>query len=89
MMHVTPAPRVDWNAVLLALRREGYTLHDVAAFTGIPRSTLTSWQAGSNPGHQDGETLVRFWSEALQLPREALPEAPVTAGARLYASRGR
>lgn len=88
MMPIAPAPRIDWNRVLLALRAEGYSLNDVATFTGIPRSTLTSWQAGSNPGHQDGETLIKFWSEATQLPRETLPAAVgVGGGARLYANR--
>lgn len=85
---ITPAPRIDWNRVLLALRAEGYSLHDVATFTGIPRSTLTSWQAGSTPGHQDGETLIKFWSETTQLPRETLPAAAaINNGARIYANR--
>lgn len=87
MTPITPAPRIDWNRVLLTLRTEGYSLHDVSSFTGIPRSTLTSWQAGCSPGHQDGETLVKFWSEATQLPRESLPISDSTVGARLYANR--
>lgn len=74
MMPIAPAPPVDWNRVFLTLRNEGYNLHDVAAFTRIPRGTMIGWMQGAEPRHQDGETIIRFWSEATQLPREALPE---------------
>ncbi len=86
---IRPAPRVDWNRVMLNLRSEGYSMHDVSSLTGIPRSTLKSWShLGCNPNHQDGETLVAFWCEAMQLPRESLPTvAAHLAGARLYANR--
>ncbi len=83
---IIPAPLVDWAAILIALRREGYTLRDVATLTGVPYSTLTSWQAGSSPRHQDGETLIESWSEATQPPREAVPVSQRT-GARLYGVR--
>lgn len=73
MTPITPAPPIDWNRVFLTLRNEGYTLHDVEAFTRIPRGTMRSWATGSEPRHQDGETIIKFWSEATQLPRESLP----------------
>lgn len=73
MTPITPAPPIDWNRVFLTLRNEGYTLHDVAAYTRIARSTMQSWATGSEPRHQDGETIIKFWSEATQLPRESLP----------------
>ncbi|CUJ67591.1 Uncharacterised protein [Achromobacter sp. 2789STDY5608628] len=83
MMPITPAPPVDWNRVFLTLRGEGYTMHDVAAYTGIPRVTMIGWSQGAEPRHQDGETIIRFWSEATQLPREALPTRPP----EMFASR--
>ncbi|WP_051439462.1 hypothetical protein [Bordetella petrii] len=89
MMPVTPAPRVDWNAVLLALRREGYTLHDVAALVRIPRTTLIGWMGGAEPRHQDGETVIRFWCETTQLSRESLPQrSAATFDSWLAESRG-
>ncbi len=72
-MHVTPAPAIDWNSLFLTLQREGYTMNNVAAYTRIARSTMESWRRGAEPRHQDGETVIKFWSEATQLPRESLP----------------
>ena len=77
MQPVSPAPHIDWNSVFLALRREGYTLHDVSSLVGIPRSTLMGWAAeGREPRHQDGETVIKFWCGAMDLPRESLPVHP-------------
>ena len=73
MMPITPAPPIDWNRLFLTLRGEGYTMHDVAAFVRIPRGTMMSWMAGAEPRHQDGETVIKFWSEVTNLPRESLP----------------
>lgn len=83
MMPITPAPPVDWNRVFLTLRGEGYSLYDVANLTRIPRSTLLGWMQGAEPRHQDGETAIKFWSEATQQPREALP----VRSAQEFASR--
>ncbi len=73
MMPITPAPPIDWNRVFLTLRGEGYTMHDVASLVRIPRGTMMSWMAGTEPRHQDGETVIKFWSEVTNLPRESLP----------------
>lgn len=73
MMPITPAPPIDWNRLFLTLRGEGYTLYDIASYTRIPRETMRGWMSGSEPRHQDGETIIKFWSEATQLPRESLP----------------
>ncbi len=87
-MHITPAPAIDWNRVFLTLRGEGYTLHDVALYTRIARGTLRGWAEGAEPRHQDGETVIRFWSEATQLPRESLPlRDPGTFCSRIAQSR--
>lgn len=88
MMPITPAPPVDWNRVFLVLRGEGYTLYDVSNFVSIPRATLQGWMNGAEPRHQDGETVIRFWSEATQLPRESLPvRHPSDFASRLAESR--
>ncbi len=76
MTRIQPAEPVDWKRMFLTLRGEGYTLYDVSNFVGIPRMTLQGWMNGAEPRHQDGETVIRFWSEATQLPREALPVRP-------------
>lgn len=82
-------PPIDWNAVFLALRNEGYTTHDVGSLTGIPRSTIVSWMAGHEPRHQDGETIIAFWGEVTQLPRESLPQRSRLAfHSRLAEARG-
>ncbi|CAO3886744.1 hypothetical protein [Achromobacter mucicolens] len=88
MTPITPAPPIDWNRVFLTLRSEGYTLHDVAAYTRIPRGTMMGWMRGAEPRHQDGETIIKFWTEATQQPREALPErSPVAFASRLAEAR--
>ncbi|WP_419204344.1 hypothetical protein [Bordetella trematum] len=88
MTQIIPAPRIDWNMVLLGLRREGYSLHDVAYYTGIPRGTMIGWAQGAEPRHQDGETVIKFWTEATQLPRESLPLcSPTDFSSRLAESR--
>lgn len=87
MIQISPAPAVDWNEVFLGLRREGYTMHDVAGLVGIPRSTLMSWRSGAEPRHQDGETVIKFWSEVMDKPREALPEASNVFTSHLAAAR--
>ncbi|WP_368640590.1 hypothetical protein ABRZ04_05255 [Castellaniella ginsengisoli] len=70
---IRPAPAIDWNAIFLTLRREGYTVRDVADIVGIPTSTIKGWMAGSEPRHQDGETIIQFWCEAADRPRESVP----------------
>jgi len=88
MTRIAPAPRVDWNRVLLGLRAEGYTFDSLSTLTGIPRSTMATWQNGCSPRHQDGETLIAFWCETMQLPRESLPTAVDSlVGSRVYGNR--
>ncbi|RIQ11579.1 hypothetical protein D0839_16335 [Bordetella avium] len=88
MEQLTPAPAVDWSGVFLALRREGYTMGDVSHYAQIPRATMIGWAQGAEPRHQDGETVIKFWSEVMQLPREALPTLESNrAGSRLGQAR--
>lgn len=88
MMPITPAAPIDWNRLFLTLRGEGYTLYDIASYTRIPRATMQGWMYGAEPRHQDGETIIKFWSEATQLPRESLPlRQAVDFASRLAESR--
>ena len=84
-----PAPAIDWNRVFLTLRHEGYTTNDVSSIVGIPRSTIDGWMSGAEPRHQDGETIIQFWSEATGLPRESLPVSRGEFTSHLAARRTR
>lgn len=51
---------VDWSEVLLDLRRHGLTQTYVAKVLNVPRQTVNSWSAGSEPAFSEGMRLVRL-----------------------------
>jgi hypothetical protein len=66
--------RVDWFRTLAELQGKGYNVATVAAAIDVPRSTVMGWRLqDAEPRHADGERLVNFWCQVMQLPREALP----------------
>ncbi len=65
--------RVDWFRILDDLKREGYGLRDITHFTGIPRSTLLTYRAGSEPGYSTGQKLVMFWAQATSRDAASVP----------------
>ena len=65
--------RIDWFRVLVQLQAEGYTLHSIAYFTGIPKSSLLSYKQGTQPIYNTGLTLIRCWSEATGQQPDQVP----------------
>jgi len=65
---------VDWNAVVLDLRRAGYTVARISRLVGAPRGTVDGWaNRGKQPGWACGARLLRLWSDVTKQP---LPEPP-------------
>ncbi|HWK72193.1 MAG TPA: hypothetical protein VNS29_15270 [Burkholderiaceae bacterium] len=64
---------VDWFRLLVQLKDVGYTSYAVSHFTGIPKSTLMSYKQGTQPSHQHGERLLKFWGEAIGAPVATAP----------------
>jgi lambda repressor-like predicted transcriptional regulator len=58
-------PKVDWSRLLSDLSGRGLTMVDISVETGIPRSTINSIRAGSEPSHSAGEALLNFWRERI------------------------
>ncbi|WP_134044422.1 hypothetical protein [Paraburkholderia caballeronis] len=60
------------------LRRAGYTASDVAAFTGIPKSTLLGYKnLGTEPDHWGGDVVLGIWSDATGRARNDAPRRPI------------
>jgi hypothetical protein len=78
MLEVRPAPLVvNWSRVLDQVRGAGFTMSEVEAFTGIPRSTLLGYQnLGHEPRHSSGIVLLRFWAEATKADVNDPPMMP-------------
>lgn len=69
------AAAVDWEALLMDLRRRGITLAAVSEQIGIPRTTLIDYQnRGMTPKHPDGEAIIKFWQGVTSSTREQLPQ---------------
>lgn len=64
---------IDWNEMLLALRRHGIGLTEVSAKLRIPKTTIYAWSRGTEPRHQDGETFIAYWMQETGGMRESLP----------------
>lgn len=66
--------RVDWFRVLAELRKQGYSLANIAAAIDVPTPTLMNWWLySSEPSHERGERLIALWIQVFKLPRDALP----------------
>lgn len=64
MMQPIPEVNVDWFRMLTQMQREGYSLHGVSYFTGIPKTSLINYKAGMQPSYNVGLQLIRCWAEA-------------------------
>jgi hypothetical protein len=60
MQHVC---RTDWFRVLTDLQYAACPHSDVAAYLGIPQSTVRGWKDGSEPNHHDGSRLLELWQQ--------------------------
>ncbi|VVE10351.1 hypothetical protein [Pandoraea commovens] len=65
--------RVDWFRVLTDLCRDGGSLYQLARDTSIPRSSLQSYKAGSEPTHAVGMCLLAHWSAKVGRPGADAP----------------
>jgi transcriptional regulator with XRE-family HTH domain len=65
--------RVHWFRIFVQLKAKGYSIYDVANKTGIPRSTLVTYQSGTEPRYSNGEHLLQFWARELG---KTVDEAP-------------
>jgi hypothetical protein len=71
-MRVRP---VDWQMVMLDLRRAGHTLHALAARTSSSKSRLGRLATVvGEPPHSIGDRLLLLWQEATGLPRHRAPQ---------------
>jgi hypothetical protein len=62
---VTDAPtRVDWPALILALRRAGMTVEDIVAATDTSRGAVHGWLVlGAEPRFSVGVILLKLHAE--------------------------
>lgn len=68
-----PARRVDWFRIMADLAHRGFSIRAVGFQIDVPRQTIDGWRAGIEPRHDDGERLLRFWSQATGLSRLDVP----------------
>ncbi len=65
--------RIDWFRIFTHLKDEGWSLHAISHFTGIPKSTLVGYKQGVQPNYHYGTVLLSCW---MQTCGKALEEAP-------------
>lgn len=68
-----PRRRVDWFRILADLTHRGFSIRTVGDQIDVPRQTICGWRMGIEPRHDDGERLLRFWSQATGLSRLDVP----------------
>lgn len=68
-----PVERVDWFRMLTQMQAEGYSLHGVAFFIGIPKSTLIAYKQGMQPSYNVGARIIRCWAEVTGNDPAAVP----------------
>jgi hypothetical protein len=66
--------RVDWFRILVQLQGEGYSLHGIAHFTGIPKASLLGYKQGIQPTYNTGVKLIHCWAQATG---KATSDAPI------------
>lgn len=75
---LSPDQRIDWFRVLEEIRRENYSLSEIAYFTSIPKSTLLGYRnLGAEPRHAAGVVLIRFWSQVTLQDQDRAPTVKV------------
>jgi len=74
---LAPTTRIDWFRILDDVRREGFSLYEVAYYTSIPKSTLLGYKnAGHEPDHSTGDVILRFWSQVTLRNQGDAPRIP-------------
>lgn len=72
--HLNPGERVDWFRMFADLKRNGWSVWNIAEQTGLPRERLRGWQNnGHEPKHTDGEAFIAFYCVAMGRHRAELP----------------
>lgn len=70
----TPEPLVDFEAVVMGLRRHGLSYRAIAAEIGVSESMTKNYaNHGARPPYDVGERLVRLWTGVTNSSREQLP----------------
>ena len=77
-------PPVDWKAILLDLRRWGWTMKGVARATNIPHSTLLGW---CNDGHppknfEDARAVLKLHEKERKRQGDPHPDNPALQTSR-------
>lgn len=73
-MNLAQDERVNWQAVLQALRDHGYGDAHVARRIGATRQRVRKWrEIHTQPRHDDGERLLAMWAEVTRQPRDTAP----------------
>lgn len=73
MIELAATEVIHWFRVLRDLRYCGVHISEASRRTGVPRTTLLGWEAGSEPRHSDGERVLMLWCEVTGRDRGAAP----------------
>lgn len=66
--------RIDWFRLMAELKRGGWSLRAMASATCISKPVLVGLRnAGTEPKHVAGETLIALWCRVTGLGRDQLP----------------
>lgn len=77
MSTLAPELRVDWPRVLEEIRREGYSLSEIAQFTRIPKTNLMGYRnLGAEPLHATGVAILKFWAQTTAKRSDDAPLVP-------------
>lgn len=74
---------IDWERVMIDIRRAGFGDQQLADRTGIARTTLHGYRAlGAEPGYTNGTVLLRLWCECRNRPQSAAPRKRLLVAAK-------
>jgi hypothetical protein len=66
--------RIDWQRLVLELRRAGLKSHLIAKHAMVSRPSIAYYGQGiCTPRHPTGELLIGLWCETMHKAREELP----------------
>jgi ribosome-binding protein aMBF1 (putative translation factor) len=83
MTQAKPEQVVDFEAVMLELRRHGFSQRSIAHQVKAPESTVKSYAYGTtSPTFDVGERLISFWCATTNRTREELPRTSSMSPAR-------